>query len=150
MKVIQGDIWDYHALGHPVVITTNMQIKKDGTAVMGKGIALQAAQRFPDLPRQYAQILPQKEYAGVYYFGKYNLFTCPTKRHWRDNSDIYLIEESLCCIWLYITHHNTGLKLPIYLPPPGCGNGGLTWNEVQPKISRILDDRFVVCMKDQI
>ena len=52
MREVVGDIWDYHAKGHWVGITTNAVTKENGEAVMGRGIALQAAQRFPLLARQ--------------------------------------------------------------------------------------------------
>lgn len=38
----------------------------------------------------------------------------------------------------------------IVLPVPGCNNGGLSYeNEVRPLISSILDDRFVVCRRNE-
>ena len=49
MKEIVGDIWDYCGkTGYMIGITTNGEIRKDGKAVMGKVIALQAKERFPD------------------------------------------------------------------------------------------------------
>jgi len=50
MKEITGDIWDFYEKGFWIVITTNGNVKDNGEAVMGKGIALQARQRYPLLP----------------------------------------------------------------------------------------------------
>jgi len=32
----------------------------------------------------------------------------------------------------------------ILLPRPGCGNGGLYWDDVKPAIDGYLDDRFLI------
>jgi len=32
----------------------------------------------------------------------------------------------------------------VVLPRPGCGNGGLDWDDVRPILEAILDDRFTV------
>jgi hypothetical protein len=51
MQELVGNIWDHHQDGW-IVVTTNGIIKSNGDAVMGAGIALEAARKFPDLPRQ--------------------------------------------------------------------------------------------------
>ncbi len=47
MKETQGNIWEIPCKFR--VITTNGQVRKDGRLVMGKGIALQARERFPGI-----------------------------------------------------------------------------------------------------
>ena len=32
----------------------------------------------------------------------------------------------------------------VVLPRPGCGNGGLRWQDVRPLLGLSLDDRFIV------
>jgi hypothetical protein len=52
MREITGNLWDYHDDGWWIAITTNGFIRRDGTAVMGRGCAAQAAKRYPALPRR--------------------------------------------------------------------------------------------------
>jgi len=42
MKEVIGNIWNYYNKGNWIVITTNGTIKKNGEAVMGRGVALEA------------------------------------------------------------------------------------------------------------
>ena len=46
-----GDLWACHANGAWVTITTNGIVRQDGAAVMGRGVAYAAAQRYPWLAR---------------------------------------------------------------------------------------------------
>lgn len=91
MLQITGDIWNFHKLG-PVCVATNGIVKVNGEAVMGAGVALEAAKRFPSLPRELGNVLDKGNH--VWYFSLYNLFTFPTKNHWKDNSSLELIEQS--------------------------------------------------------
>lgn len=131
-----------------ICITTNGVCKVNGDAVMGKGIAKTADEIF-HLSKTLGYLL-RTQGSRVYHMGKYsvkgcepyNVFTFPTKHHWHDNSDIELIKQSakelvvLCDIY--------GIT-KCYLPPVGCGYGGLIYDlDVRPIISELLDDRFIV------
>ena len=131
-----------------ICITTNGVCKDNGDAVMGKGIAKTADEMF-HLSKNLGYLL-RTQGSRVYHMGKfsvlgcepYNVFTFPTKHHWRDSSDIKLIERSakelkvLCDVY--------GIT-KCYLPPVGCGCGGLTYDsDVRPILSELLDDRFIV------
>ncbi len=48
MKEDFGDLWDFDGI---IAITTNGFVKKDGSCVMGRGCAKEAALRFGWLPR---------------------------------------------------------------------------------------------------
>ena len=139
MKQITGDIWDYHKRGHWIVITTNGTIHKNGVAVMGKGIAKQAALKYPKLP--YYLGLAIKDVGNIgHIFPDYKIITLPTKHNWWEKSDITLIERG--CKALSKMHAR--VKVNIYMVRPGCSNGKLKWEDVKPIIEQYLDDRFVI------
>ncbi len=93
MVEITGNIWTFHRTGAWVAITTNGVVKPDGSAVMGRGVALQARRRFPRLPYELgAQI--RAEGNQVFAFPQYRLYTLPVKGHWRDRADQDLIVAS--------------------------------------------------------
>lgn len=131
-----------------VCITTNGMVKKNGHAVMGAGIAKEANIRYhvsKDLAAHLNAhgnipcLLPQTGENGCH------LITFPTKTDWRDKSDIQLIRRSAALLKdLCDTHGVTRC----FLVPPGCGLGGLSWNQVKLSIKDILDDRFIVVFRN--
>ena len=145
MKEITGNIWDFQSNDY-IVIPTNGEVNKYGNAVMGKGLAEDAKNRFHDLPKELA--IKIKHYGNrVYIFRDYNLITFPTKWRWRDKSDLELIEASaqqLDHLRLALDAWDDDHKL-IYLPQVGCGNGKLEWKDVKPILEKHLKgDRFIV------
>jgi len=135
-----GDIWKTDC--DIICVTTNGVVKSNGELVMGKGIALQAKQRYPKLAYRLGNMVSlyeNKPYLIVYDNIKYDIISLPTKYHWRDKSDIELIKKSLEYIKTIIPKNYT-----IALPRPGCANGGLHWEYVKKEIEPILDDRFTV------
>lgn len=143
MKEIRGNIWNTDC--DVIAITTNGIVKNNGELVMGKGIALQAKQRYCLLPGILGDFvsnfgnIPEIVYCGTG-LSRRTLVSLPTKNDWRDKSDIELIKNSLHIID-YIIHKDK----TIAIPRPGCDNGGLDWEtEVKPVIEPLLDDRFTV------
>lgn len=143
MRIAKGDLWTYPADWR--VITTNGFIKKTGECVMGRGVAYQAKRRYPKLPFALGQFLVQHgNHVGEFIFkdehtaDEIKLLTMPTKHVWWEKSDLVLIERSAIEM----------VSLPyseiFVMPQPGCGCGGLEWNEVKLVIEKILDDRFIV------
>jgi hypothetical protein len=59
----------------------------------------------------------------------------PTKRNWRERSDINGIEEGLS--WLASNYKQEGIK-SLALPALGCGLGRLDWKDVGPLMCRYL------------
>ena len=148
MKEITGNLWDFYggAKIHPrfvnegwVCITTNGDTNSKEAAVMGRGIAKEAAIRFPRLPFDLGDKL-QRLGNHVHSFSLLQLITFPVKHHWQEQADPELISRSVVEL-VYVV---TILKIKsVYLPRPGCGNGRLKWEDVRPLLLE-LDDRFTV------
>jgi O-acetyl-ADP-ribose deacetylase (regulator of RNase III) len=109
--------------------------------VMGKGIALQFRQAFPEMFRAYEKACAAGEVrlGEVHVFdlgglvgGPRWIFNFPTKGHWKARSRLLDIEKGLADLTAKV--RALGIK-SIALPPLGCGNGGLEWHEVQPRIA---------------
>lgn len=107
--------------------------------VMGKGIALQFKQAFPDNFRQYERACRAKEVqpgkmftvaTGSLFNPKY-IINFPTKRHWKGRSRLEDIQAGLKALIAEIKRLDIR---SIGIPPLGCGNGGLEWSQVRPMI----------------
>ncbi len=111
--------------------------------VMGKGIALMFKEAFPENFHAYHQACLQKEVRVGRMFVTENhalsgprwLINFPTKQHWRQPSQLAWIVEGLDDLRRVIEEKQIR---SVALPPLGCGNGGLDWNEVRPHIERAL------------
>jgi O-acetyl-ADP-ribose deacetylase (regulator of RNase III) len=105
--------------------------------VMGKGIALQFKLAFPDNYVAYEAACKH----GDVQIGKMFVFrreknprfiiNFPTKRHWKGKSKIEDIESGLKALIQVVKQER--IK-SIAVPPLGCGNGGLDWEQVRPLI----------------
>lgn len=128
-----------------IVITTNGFIKNDGTAVMGRGVALQASQKWPSLPQLLGRSLRDNGNHVVDLWKPMEsplILTMPVKGAWMEKAMRNLIWRS--AIELMDKADTLGLRT-ICLPRPGCGNGALDWEEqIKDQLSNLLDDRFVV------
>lgn len=150
MKIEYGDLFEKPGYNDGICVTTNGVIKNNGKAVMGAGIALEFDKRF-DL----AGILGKKifENGNHAYFlkqalsntGLYKIFSFPTKEHWKNDADIDLIKRS-CHELIELCYKYDVYKC--YFPAPGCGCGNLDLKHVIEEISTILDDRFILVLKE--
>ena len=113
--------------------------------VMGKGVALQFKKAYPENFRKYEQAVKNKEVqigkvfvteTGKFTNPKY-IINFPTKKHWRYPSKIEWVKEGLKDLRDFILQNK--IK-SIAIPPLGCGNGRLRWNEVKPLIIDSLND----------
>lgn len=138
-----GNLWDIPA--DTYIITTNGVIKKNGAAVMGRGCALQAKDMFKGIDYDLGYCIDIvgniPTYIGEYKLKErvYEIISFPVKHHWRDKADLSLIERSAKMLPKIIHPGAT-----VVMPRPGCGNGGLNWEDVAPVIEPYLDDRFLV------
>jgi len=109
--------------------------------IMGKGIALQFKQAFPENFAAYRQAcgLGEVRPGRMFTFetgalsGPRYIINFPTKRHWRGRSRIEDIQAGLKAL---IEEVKTRGIRSIAVPPLGCGSGGLDWPEVRPLIER--------------
>lgn len=142
MKIGIGDLWTFPATFR--VITTNGCQRSDGTAVIGKGCALQAKQRYPDIAHELGHDLDLHGARVVLL--SHNIFAFPTKYDWRKPSVLSLIKRSAMQLVELVDEEcaKANKELTTVMPPPGCGNGGLDWWDVRAILEPILDDRFTV------
>lgn len=144
MKVIARDIWDLHSEGKTIIIPTNGCQRTNGLAVMGKGLALAAATRFPELPALLGMDLKSGG-NHVYYFPTLRVVTFPTKEDWHHKSNTRLIRRSAAELKALMLFRGLEVALPLV----GCGAGGLAWREVEPVLDHMLgDQKAVVCVLD--
>lgn len=141
MIEVHGDLWEYPADIH--VITTNGVVKKNGCCVMGRGCAQQARDMFPLIDLVLGNRISDQGNIvhdlgpWQYHDNHYHIMSFPVKHHWRDQADIRLIEQSA----IQLARVTLG---SVVIPRPGCGNGGLDWDDVRPVLKELLDDRFTV------
>lgn len=112
--------------------------------VMGKGIALQFKQAYPEVFTEYekacrrSEVQPGKMHVveTKSLFNPKFIINFPTKRHWKNKSLIEDIESGLLDLVKVVK--NLNIK-SIAIPPLGCGNGGLKWSDVRPLIEKAFE-----------
>jgi len=136
IEYIPGDILKCRA--DALVNTVNC------VGVMGRGLALQFKNSYPENFRAYKAACDQKEVQPgrmfVYETGQLAprfIINFPTKRHWRDKSRIEDIEAGLVDLVRVI--REKAIR-SIAVPPLGCGLGGLDWCEVRSRIEQALGE----------
>jgi len=106
---------------------------------MGKGIALQFKQAFPENFKAYEKACRAEEIKpGRVLVWQTNLLgnpryiiNFPSKVHWKAKSKIEHIRQGLSALIQEV--RRLGIH-SIAVPPLGCGLGGLDWSEVRPMI----------------
>ena len=109
--------------------------------VMGKGLALQFRQAFPENFEAYRQACQQLQLQPGRMFifetrskpGPQYIANFPTKRHWRGKSQIDDIDSGLKAIVEDVAR--LGIT-SIAVPPLGCGLGGLNWGTIRLRIEQ--------------
>lgn len=134
MRILVGDILKSNA--QTLINTVNC------VGVMGKGIALEFKNRFPDMFDDYIQRCKQGEVKpGVPYLYKTlyppQIINFPTKDHWKSISKVGDIELGLKHL---VEHYKEWGITSLAIPPLGCGNGQLEWRVVGPLIYRFVKD----------
>ncbi len=131
---ITGNIFDSSAVA--LVNTVNT------VGVMGKGIALQFKEAFPENYRIYRKVcrenklhvgemLVTEEESPI--LGTKIIINFPTKQHWRFPSEYTYISEGLTALKKVITEREIA---SIAIPALGSHNGGLEW----PRVKQMMED----------
>lgn len=146
MQEIWGDIWGpFGNEGDAVLrcVTTNGIVKRNGELVMGAGIAKQAANRYPALPRLLGQGV--RKHGNVpLLVEEIGIISFPTKHNWKNKSVPSLILKSAERIAKLADYYDH-----ILMTRPGCGLGGLNWEEVKAMLEPIFTGNkfWVFCGK---
>lgn len=131
IEYVEGNIFDSPA--QVIVNTVNT------VGVMGKGIALEFKNRYPQMFEKYKTAC-EKHMLTI---GKLMLVSAPdhmlllfpTKENWRYPSKLSYIEQGLK---RFCDNYAQRGITSIAFPKLGCGNGELDWNEVHPLMERYL------------
>jgi O-acetyl-ADP-ribose deacetylase (regulator of RNase III)/uncharacterized protein YwgA len=137
IKYVKGNLLDSPA--QALVNTVNT------VGVMGKGIALQFKEAFPENFRQYKVACDRKElHPGKLLIvkelathGEKYVVNFPTKTHWRQNSKYEYVESGLQAL---VKAQNEYGWESIAIPPLGCGNGKLDWEKVKVLMEQYLSE----------
>ncbi len=128
MKIFVGDI--LKSKTQTLVNTVNC------VGIMGKGIALEFKNRFPDMFKDYVKRCDRHEvhlgepYVYKTLFGP-QVVNFPTKDHWKSLSRISDVRRGVDYL---LKHYKQWGITSIAIPPLGCGNGQLEWKVVGPLI----------------
>ena len=132
IKVLMGNLLESKA--QTLVNTVNC------VGVMGKGIALQFKDQFPEMFKDYVvackrkELRPGKPYLHKRLFPPW-ILNFPTKDHWRSVSRMEDITQGLKYL---IEHYKEWGITSLAVPPLGCGHGQLDWKVVGPTLYRYL------------
>lgn len=136
----RGDMWNVYSRADTFCITTNSFVRRDGSLVMGAGIARQARDRFDGLAQDFGTRI--KDFCG--HLGTYGILPAPNhrihafqvKHHWKDSADTELIKTAAKMLDRFgegETHLNF----------PGIGNGGLDAEDVKPILETNLNNTHI-------
>lgn len=92
MKLIKGDLWKSDA---PIkLFTGNSYITKAGALVMGRGAALQAKEKWPELPYILGRQITHLSKYGIAWADSLNVGVFQVKYNFKDDADLELITYS--------------------------------------------------------
>jgi hypothetical protein len=145
MQEIKGELFEQEC--DAICITTNGTVMKNGKNVMGGGCAYQASEMFKGLDDVVGDdillnglrtfVIEVKEEFAM----PWDIVILPVKYTVEQNADIELIVKS-CQELIKIADEKKWTK--VIIPRPGCGLGGLNWDDVKRVLEPILDERFYI------
>ena len=147
MIELKTNLWDCITDKYTIpVITTNGSLKRNGEAIMGRGVAYEAAYRYPNLPEMLGRkILEAGNKVHMFNLGIGKMIiTFPVKYQYFMRADLDLISRSVDELRSLAEIDST---FKFYLPRPGCGNGKRDWiNEIKPIVERLPDNVIIVSL----
>lgn len=147
-KEINGNVWDILDKDSTLYILTNDTLTVTYNAKtlqekvfnpMSGGIALEAANRNRNLPTVMVECIRNNSYyLGKDSFSDAELMRFPTIHNIGEYADLLLVKSNLYRVKEYCLSNP---ERKVYLPRPGCGIGGLDWDdEVKPLCEEIFKD----------
>jgi len=172
MILIQKDIWSSLGNVDAICITSNGFIKNNGKTVMGRGIALEARNKFKGIDLCLGKAIKKNGWNMVNFLireGKTWIISFPVKRDfliydypveeklvkhmknkfhpgqivpgWALKAELEIIEMSSKILQHTINNQDWS---DVYMTQPGCHNGELNWEDVEPILDKYLDERVIV------
>lgn len=158
MQETRANLWKFVPPDYSLIyrgVPTN-GVVRNGKLVMGAGVAADAKKQFPELPSLWGMAV-EKE-GNIPHFGPWYvsdkpydlvtdtgegffLFSFPTKNHYNQDADGYLIMKSAIIL------AEKALSNPydaFIIPRPGVGLGRLDWRDVRPMLLALLPDNVFV------
>lgn len=131
ISYVQGNLFESPA--QTLVNTVNT------VGAMGKGIALQFKQYFPEMFEEYRRLCEDGQLQigtlHLYQTRHKKILNFPTKQEWRRPSKLEYIERGLeTFVRIY---RDAGIH-SVAFPPLGCGNGELDYADVRPLMEQYL------------
>jgi len=137
IQLITGDLWEQHQQGHVIAVTRGGLVGKGGPCAMPSGTAKQAAQKFPHLPYILGD---QIKKFGIHVFDLGNrIVSFRVENRPFENPDLSIIDRT-CKELVALTTYKGWQH--VVVPRPGCGQGRLQWNDVQPILEQHFNSRF--------
>lgn len=145
IRVEKGDIFTFAPDVDAMVNSVNCR------GVMGRGLALQFKNRFPENFQEYQERCREGSMKPGHLFvhenkgeGPSYIINFATKDHWKDNSRLENVERGLATLAKLIRYLKTDdawRKIDsIAIPALGCGLGKLKWPTVRKLIELHLKD----------
>jgi len=146
MIEIRGNLWSHlDKQGCQLCVTTNSDVRRDGHGVMGRGCAREALDRWPELGLVLGKSLRAFGNTVQLLSDTHRIWSFPVKHHWNEPAKLSLISDSVAQLnALAVASANEHENWTWILPRPGCGNGRLTWDVVEPICSVLPDNVMVI------
>jgi len=164
LKIIKADIVYLWHRGYTVCVTTNGFVKKDGSAVMGRGNAKAMAEAVPELPvRLGSHIKKNGNNVGFIYdriiafpvkpvTGKYEQVLDKVKHLYAPGqvipgfhckADLEIIRRSALQLIALVRQN----MLKVFLPLPGVGNGELRIDDIKEVLELLVNNGVILVRK---